>query len=300
MTVEELLERLRRIPRELRTWDCDEELAHAHFGLDGPLLHALVAQGLPHDGDRGAMRFARVDLHCVGVHLGCAQTYVWAAQRWARSLELLAEREATIASVDYVPQLPTGAAPTPAIAVLPDGTRRAVVLESGRTALTTRLRLSGCRRRLPAAAAHAACELARRLAFCPLPEPLRGDTHLARRAGLSDCATAARLIVEEWEAAGLEARIVDGLLVSEPYSTLHTWAEVRDGDGWLAADPLMLGVMCHLGGLDRERWPPDRSVDSMVHRIDDTSDPLVTTSGEVIELTFLTSLDDVTPRRADE
>jgi len=288
VTVERLIERLRRIPAEARGWDCDEQAARAEFDLDAALLGELVAQGLPHRGEQGALRFERGDLHCLSLHLNRATTYAWAAVRWARGLELLAARAASTATVSYVPQLPAGTAPGPGIALLPDGERRAVVLESGRAALTTRVRLPGGAPPLPPAAAHAVRDVAERIAFCPLPPSLRGDTAFAVRAGLSDCMTAAHLLVERWRTAGLEGRVVGGLLVSDPYSTLHVWAEVRADGAWLAADPLMLAVMCGAGGLDAARWPPERSVGAMLHRVEHPEEGLLTMAGDPVETSLLT------------
>jgi len=164
------------------------------------------------------------------------------------------------------------------------------VLENGRSAVELRVVLRGRWPELPAAAARVVSRVAATIGFCLLPPALRCDTELVRRIGLSDCLTAAHLIVEEWSAAGLEARIGRGLLMSLPYSTPHTWPEVRVGERWVPADPLMLGLMRNFGGLDPAAWPVDRSTGPMLLRaVGEHSALIVTDSGE-IETTFITSL----------
>jgi hypothetical protein len=291
MSPAKLVERLRTIPDSARTWACDERVARLEFGLDERRLRQLVAAGLPTVTDAAGLRFEWGDLHYVGLRLRCASTFVWAAQQWARSLALFACRPVTQVTLEYVPQLPVGVGAITGIASLPDGERRAVVLESGHTATETQLCMCGEWPALPPEAAAVVDELACSVELYLLPAALQRDTQRVRETGLSDCMTAAHVLVERWRAAGLDGRVVAGLLVSVPYSTLHVWPEVRAGEAWLPADPLMLQLMREVGGLEPAAWPTHSCVGPMVWAIEGRPDALLTSAAGPVETTFITSVE---------
>ncbi len=293
--VDELLARLRAIPDDTRSWDCDERAARLHYGLADEALRTLVDDGLPHVRTAEGLRFEPGDLHCLGLRLGTARPYLWVLGRWAEGLGRLAENARTDVTVEYVPQLPAGVDPTPGTARLPDGERRPVMLDNGRPAVAVSVVARGFWPALPAQAARLARQLAETIEFCPLPAPLRGDLQLVRELGLSDCATAARLLVAEWEAAGFEGRVVEGLLLSEPYSTPHCWPELRIAADWVAADPLMLAVMHRAGALEEGRWPVEQSIGPAALPLPGVAAALVA-EGLDVETTFMTSLRRAQPR----
>ncbi len=288
MNVVELIDRLRRIPDDARTYDCDVHFASLHFGFDEAALRELADAGVPCVEDESGMRFDTCDLHYIGLRLGTATTYLWAIQRWVAGLKQFTAQPATHVTVTYVAQLAPGASAQPGTVRLPSGEDRAVVLEQGRCVAEARLELRSRWPALPRAAAAVAREVAESLSFCLLPAALQGDVELVRRIGMSDCLTAASVIVAEWRRAGLEARVSSGLLVSLPYSSGHGWPELRSDDGtWIPMDPLMIRVMCDHGGLDASRWPPDRSLGPILLRTGDVGDPLLT-SGRGTGLSLMT------------
>jgi hypothetical protein len=221
MTVAAFVERLRCIPESARSYECDARRAELHFGFDDEALRALQEAGLPCADDGDGLRFDACDLHYVGLRLRTATTYLWAARGWARGLALFAERSLTHVSIAYAGELEPDADQLPAEVRLPDGDRRSVVLAHGRRVAEARIALRGDWPPLPAPAAAIVREVVDPLSFCLLPPPLRGDVDFVRRSGLSDCLTAAQLVVAEWERNGWEARVSSGFLVSLPYSTSH-------------------------------------------------------------------------------
>lgn len=291
LSLAQLVERLRRIPLDARSYEWDARQADLHFGLDAATLGRLADLGLPSaraDGD-GGVRFAHVDLHYVGLRAGTASTYLWAVRQWAASLERLGGLERARVALEYVPQLPGCDGAVTGCVRLPDGAVRAVVLENGRCAAEAPVVLDADWPALPDAARRIVADVAAQLDFCLVPAPLRGDVAAARRSGLSDCLTAAHLLVEEWRAAGLEARLGSGILVSVPYSTPHTWAELRVGERWVPADPLMVGLMRDHGGLDRGRWPLDRSLGPLLARLGEAPSPLAWTDRGPVDVTLMTT-----------
>jgi len=286
-----LIERLHRLPDEGRSFRCDERFAELHFGFGAAALDELIAQGLPHAGAGRARRFEYGDLHYLGLRLGTARTYLWGLARWAQALERFAGRARTAVRIDFVPQLAPDAGRPAAVLRLPDGSRREVVLEGGRSVGQARGVLLGEWPALPPAAAAVVGEVAAAVDFYLLSPHLRRDTSRVAESGLADCLTVAPLIVERWRAAGLDARVSEGLLVAQPYSTVHSWPEVRVGETWVPVDPLTVELMTSFGGLDPERWPPHRSSGPMLLAVEEPGALIATGSG-VVATTFMTRIEE--------
>lgn len=290
MSLEQLIEPLRRLPADSRTFDCDERFAALHCGLDADTLRELVASGLPSVSAADGRRFEYGDLHFVGLRLRRATAFEWTAQRWAEGLARFAAARITRVEVAYVPQLRNGDGPTTGTVVLPDGERRDALLREGEPAATVQLELHGETPALPPAAAHIVQEVTRRIAFYSLPPALQGDAALARRTGLADCRTAAFVIAEDWRAAGFEARVSQGFFVSVPFSILHSWAELRCGTTWVPADPLLVGVMRDFGGLDADLWPVDRSPAPALSRIEAPFEEVISSARGPVPTSLLTEV----------
>jgi len=289
VTLPALVERLRRIPADARSFTLDARQAEAQFGLPEATLRELVALGLPSARTDEGVRFAHVDLHYVGVRLGTAEAYLWAVRRWAESLERLAGREHAHVTVAYVPQLADGAATEIGCVRLPTGEVRAVVMEHGRCAAEAQVALEARWPELPAQARRIVDEVGGALDFCLVPAPLRGDVACARRTGLSDCYTAACLLVESLRAGGLAARLGSGILMSVPYASPHTWAEVGVDGRWVPVDPLMLHVMRDYGALDAGRWPLHRSLGPVLVRLGEDPVALAWTDRGHVEVSLMTA-----------
>lgn len=290
-SVEEMVERLRRIPDEVRDYGCDARCAQLQLGLDAAQLERIVSAGVPTVEADGEPRFEYGDLYYIAMRLGCATTFLWAARQWADSLETFAGRPQTDVSIRYVPQLAAAGA-VDGVVHLPDGEQRTMELINGRVAVEAHVVMRGPWPQ-PPPEAHAVLEqVDRRLTFYELPKRWQGDTTLARRSGFSDCVTSAHVIVEDCLAIGVEARVNTGFFVSQPYSVTHGWAEVRADGEWVPVDPLMLAVMREFGGLDASRWPPRRSIGPMVSPVVAMTDTVMVIDGVDVEATLLTTIDE--------
>ena len=104
--------------------------------------------------------------------------------------------------------------------------------------------------------------------FYLLPPTLAGD--LALCAPYGPCwlrSTASRFVVSECQQRGIEARMAYGLLLAPPLGTPHEWAEIRLGDIWAPADPLLLSILGRFAGLDASRWPCTHSPNAVLLRL---------------------------------
>lgn len=289
--IEPLVRRVRAIPASLRRYDCGASDALSHFGLDADALDALVDAGLPHS-DAPERRYEFADLHYLGLALGTAGIYAATVRRWATALVQLSASGSTRLEIAVIPRFDRAASSEVDGTVhLPEGDRH-VILKDGRVAAKIRVSAHGRWPTIPPPAAHAVASVARELDFCMLPAAAQGDVALARRTGLADCWTAARLLIEECRAIGVEARMGHGLLLSIPFSTVHSWAELRVDGGWVPVDPVMVKLMRSIGGLDADAWPWSRSIGALCLRICDERRPLVESPSGEVSATFLTQLDE--------
>jgi len=282
--------RLRLIPDDAREYAVGREQAEREFGFDAAALDELVARGLPHapgpDGE-GPLLWA-TDLQYLSLRLDRGRVYQGVLNRWASALtsfSALAEVPVAIRCRAYAP-------PGTTVELLaPGGERvRAQVGDGAPLGFETTMR--GLPPSLPGDLARALGPLLADLAahdFCWLRPPLEADLAFVRATRLANCRSTAGLLVEEAPRLGVEARLAHGLLLAPPYSTPHNWAEVRTDAGWVALDPLLLGLLARFAGLDAAAWPPPRSPGAILLRLAAPGTPLVATAeGEALEATFLT------------
>ena len=189
--------------------------------------------------------------------------------RWAGALTSFSARAETPVAIRCRAYAPAGTA----VELLAPGGGTRARARPAPAALAARLRDDDARRScapLPPALARALGELLAELAsydFCWLRPPLEADLAFVRRTRLANCRSTAGLLVEEAPRLGVEARLAHGLLLAPPYSTPHNWAEVRTDDGWVALDPLLLGLLARFAGLDATAWPPARSPGAILLRL---------------------------------
>jgi hypothetical protein len=289
--LDEWIARLRAIPDSERELAVAREQAEREFGFDAEAVEELVARGLPSArGEDGPLLWA-TDLQYLGLRLGCARIYQGVLNRWAGALTAFSARAETPVQIRCTAYAPPGTA----IELLaPDGERvRAEAAPRGASPLGFTATMRGQLPALDAATAGALGELLADLAaydFAWLRPPLEADLAFVRRTRLANCRSTAGLLVEQAPGLGVEARLAHGLLLAPPYSTPHNWAEVRSGDGWVALDPLLLGLLARFAGLDPAAWPPPRSPGAILLRLTEPGTPLVTdaNSGAPLEATFLT------------
>ncbi len=292
MSIEEMVERLRRIPDKVRTYDCDARYAQLHLGLNAEHMQQIVGAGVPSVDVNGEAHFEYGDLYYIAMRLGVATTFLWAARQWARSLEIFAGRNETRVSIQYVTELAPPVGEIDGVVYLPDGKQLAMKLVNGRAATEVDVVMRGPWPD-PAPEANVVLEgLDRQLTFYELPRKWQGDTALARQTGFSDCVTSAHVIVEDCRAIGVEARVNAGFFVSHPVSVTHGWAEVRTEGEWVPVDPLMLAVMRDFGGLDAAQWPPQRSIGPMVSPVAAMPEKVMSADGAAVDATLLTTIEE--------
>jgi Transglutaminase-like superfamily len=286
-----LIERLLRLPPEARAYHCSEEQAARHFGVDQTAADALVALGLPCRVLEGCRYFEKGDLHYIGLRLGSAAGYRLATRLTARSLARLSGRSQTRVRIQYVPRVPVKGL----IDVrLPSGRHLTQAHASGNAPVADiEVELSAS---WPAAGSGLTAVLnsIALLDFCLIPHLCRAGTAIATRTGLAECSTSAQLLVELATAAGWQARFCEGVLVSMPYSTEHSWAEVHLDGIWVPFDPLLIAHLQNFGQLDPDEWPPYRSLGGALVRYGPQSAPiaapLVQGAGGHVAVSLLTEI----------
>src|SRR5204863_8078849 len=107
---------------------------------------------------------------------------------------------------------------------------------------------------------------------------------------LSDCGDAALLLAMECARLGIVSRTAYGLLLAVPFSTPHTWVEIRAGDRWIPLDPLLMRVLAQYTTLDASAWPPIRSPGAVLLRLAGHETPIVLADGRPLEASFPTRI----------
>lgn len=284
--------RLREIPDTERELTVAREQAEREFGFDAQAADELIGCGLPHTrGEDGEPLLWATDLQYLGLRLGCARVYQGVLNRWAGALTAFSARAETPVQIRCSAYAPPG---TTVELLAPGGERvQAEAGARGAAPLGFQTTMRGQLPPLPASIAQPLAELLADLAsydFAWLRPPLEADLDFVRRTRLANCRSTAGLLVEAAPALGVQARLAHGLLLAPPYSTPHNWAEVRTDDGWVALDPLLLGLLARFAGLDAAAWPPVRSPGAILLRLTEPGTPLVTdaATGTPLEATFLT------------
>lgn len=284
--------RLREIPDAERDFAVAGEQAEREFGFDREAVQELIARGLSHaSGSDGEPLLWATDLQYLGLRLGCARVYQGVLNRWAGALTSLSARAETPVAISCRVYAAAG---TAVELLAPGGERvRAEANVAGSAPLGFETTTRGQLPPLPAELAGILGDLLAELAtydFCWLRPPLEADLAFVRRTRLANCRSTAGLLVEEAPRLGAQARLAHGLLLAPPYSTPHNWAEVRTDDGWVALDPLLLGLLARFAGLEATAWPPRRSPGAILLRLTEPGTPIVrdAATGAPLEATFLT------------
>jgi Transglutaminase-like superfamily len=278
--------RLRMIPDHCREFSIDLRRAEREFGIDGMTAQALIAVGMPHAHIDDTLHFAAVDLHYIGLRLGCATTYLEAMARWTASLRRSAMSDWTDVKITCMPYAEVG---TTVEVLEPSGRRPRTRIGSDRIATSFEATVPGRWPSLGPQLADLLHDIAS-LDFCWIPESMGVAVNLARSTRLADCASASKLLVEECDKRGIEARTAYGLLLASPYSTPHHWAEIYIGEQWVHADPLLLASLARYAGLDASAWPPTRSPGGILLRFARQQSPIVMAGELPLEATFLTEI----------
>ena len=268
---------LGNVPPAARVYDVTPRRAELEFGITSAIAKLLLDRGLPRSSVEGETRFAWSDLHYIALRLGSARLYLRTMRSWAHSVANAAQCGSQMIGLRYR----TYASPGATVDVLlPEGRRVQAVV--GPDQIVARLNVpAGVQRVLHQAAA---------FDFYHLPPTLAGDIDFARRTGLAACFTASRFVVSECQQRGIEARMAYGLLLAPPLGTPHEWAEIRMGDIWAPADPLLLSILGQFAALDPSRWSCTHSPNAVLLRLAACKTPIVDGPGGPLETSFVVSV----------
>ena len=281
-TIDRWIAALGAIPPAARVYDVTPRRAELEFGITSAMATLLSERGLPRaSSDEGEDRFSWSDLHYIALRLGSARLYLRTMRSWAHSVASGVE----MIRLRYRTYVDPGALVD---VLLPEGRRRTVVVGPDQIVASLDVRMANCERTFPLSVQRVLHQAAA-LDFYILPPALAGDLDFARRTGLAGCLTASRLVVSECQQRGIEARMAYGLLLAPPLGTPHEWAEIRLGDTWAPADPLLLTILGRFAGLDSSRWPCTHSPSAVLLRLADCKTPIVEAFSGPVKTSFMVS-----------
>lgn len=276
------------VPPAARVYDVTPRRAELEFGITSAFANLLSDRRLPSASVDGETRFAWSDLHYIALRLGSARLYLRTMRSWAHSVANAAERGSQMIGLRYR----TYASPGATVDVLlPEGRRAKTVVGPDQIVARLDVRMANCDTPFPEAVQRVLHQAAA-FDFYLLPPTLAGDLDFARRTGLAGCLTASRLVVSECLERGFEARMAYGLLLAPPLGTPHEWAEIRLGDIWAPADPLLLSILGRFAGLDASRWPCTHSPSAVLLRLADGKTSIVDGPTGPVETSFVVGVDE--------
>jgi Transglutaminase-like superfamily len=285
-SVDRWMATLRAIPSAERAYDVTPRRAELEFGITSAIADLLVDRGLPRSSCDDEARFSWGDLHYVALRLGSARIYLRTMRSWAHSVAEAALSGSRMISLRYRTYTSPGANVD---VLLPEGRRVNTVIGSDHLAATLNVQMTSWDGAFPPSVQrvlrHAAA-----FDFYLLPSTLSYDLDFARRTGIADCATASLLVASECQELGIEARMAYGLILAPPLGTTHEWVEIRIGDVWAPADPLLLSVLGRFAALDRSRWPCTHSPNGVLLRLADCDTPIVAAADGRVETSFVVSV----------
>lgn len=257
--IDALLADVAQIPDEHRTYRCGTWEARSQHGVGPELLERLVRAGLSsRDGDDGERRYDGLDLDNIALHLGLSSVRRIAIRSWGRTWNRVRSGPGHHV-LRYVPSCPDPGHQGPCVyrLALPGGERREVTLGplDEPPAVTLESERPRPDARLPDDLAELCHEIAR-LRFYLLAESIRWDADFMRTTGIADCGGSSTLMLAGAKRLGYQARRSFGLIVAEPFSTPHHWAEIRLDGAWVPLDPMTLKVLA--------RWAPSVPDDTPV------------------------------------
>lgn len=285
-----LVERLLLVPDEARSFLMTAGQARAEFGVDDRLLTVLTVTGLCRPGPTGGVCFDRADVQNVSLNLAGASIIRLAMRSWRGSLRRIATAGAVRARVTIEARC-TGTHPAGDCRrrlVLPRTLASRVTASDGRRA--SLVLTAEHRHVLAPGRVRPLLERLSELEFFYLPRNLADRAGFARRTGLADCAAAAGMLLEAAQAGGWPARPAFGLLLAEPYTTLHFWTELADSTGWYPVDPLLLAALARWSRLPRHEWPAWRSTSGLVVRLGEQLTPFAVDGDEPAAVSMPTVL----------
>ena len=278
------------VPPAARVYDVTPRRAELEFGITSAIANLLSDRGLPRSSFDGEARFSWSDLHYIALRLGSARLYLRTMRSWAHSVANAAQCGSQLIGLRYR----TYASPGATVDVLlPEGRHVKAVVGPDQIVARLSVRMAHCERAFPKSIQRVLHQAAA-FDFYILPPTLAGDLDFARRTGLGGCVTASQFVVSECQQHGIEARMAYGLVLAPPLGTPHGWAEIRLGDMWAPADPLLLSILGRFAGLDASRWPCTRSPNAVLLRLADCETPIVAGAGGPVKTSFVVNVGEQT------
>lgn len=274
------------IPSAARVYDVTPRRAELEFGITPAIANLLADRGLPRSSFAGEPRFAWSDLHYVALRLGSARLYLRTMRSWAHSVANAAQCGSQMIGLRYRAYASPGATVD---VLLPEARRVKAVVGPDKIVARLNVHMANCESGFPPSVQRVLRQAAA-FDFYMLPPALAGDLDFARRTGLAGCLTASRFVVGGCQQRGIEARMAYGLLLAPPLGTPHEWAEIRLGDIWAPADPLLLSILGRFAGLDASRWPCTHSPNAVLLRLASCKTPIVDGVGGPVETSFVVTV----------
>ncbi|HZU58209.1 MAG TPA: transglutaminase domain-containing protein [Actinocrinis sp.] len=264
-----LVEPLLRIPDEFRRFDTTPVGATRDLGLDAAAQRVLLDAGLPHVGDGDEVLFDSLDLSTISLYLSARSARRDAMRFWQRSLRRIASGPVGY-RVEVRAQCPLPRHSGDCIyQVAPEAGGRTPVVTSERRGVALGAVSCWVQQRpepLPPVLAELAMAYAD-VDFYYLPTFLSLNADFVERERIGDCAATARAILDTAVKAGFEARHAYGFILAVPYSSTHTWTEIRLEGRWFAVDPLLPKAMRAWGITKGDEWPATLSPLGVYRRV---------------------------------
>jgi len=264
-----LVEPLLRIPHEYRRFDTTPEAAARDLGIGAPIQQMLIDHGVPHVGGGGDILFDSLDMSTISLSVSARSARRDAMRFWMRSLRRIASGPVAY-QVEVRGECPMPRHSGPCVYTVAGALSQAprVVTDERRGVLLGEITRTITER--PELLPPELAELASRYAdidFYYLPTFLSLSAKFVERERIGDCVATAHAIFDAATEAGFEARPAFGFIFSVPYSSPHTWTEVRFGGSWLPVDPLLPKALRYWGISREGEWPVNLSPLGLYHRI---------------------------------
>lgn len=279
-----------RVPSRFRRYDQTAGMARKTHGIPGPLLDALLDNGLPHRVAGGVLLFDELDLANASFHLELPSARAMALRSWGGALRSASETTGITYTLGFSAQCPEpGHSGECTITQHHEiasiiGRPTADFPPAGFTVPFVNTQPSIL---LPAPFRQVTEELAN-VEYHLLPDGLHEDLGFLKRSGLADCPLAAEYLLRVAVDHGYPARKSFGIFVSMPFSVPHFWVELNIDGGWHAVDPHLLKMLGGRGLIDPDTWPVHRTLGGVTWRLADRDLPLALHNGEEIACSLST------------
>ncbi|MED7952568.1 hypothetical protein [Streptomyces sp. BE303] len=260
--VEEVVERILRVPDGYRGFTTPQAALQKVYGVPGELLELLLDAGLPHRGSGDERRFDVFDLENVTVELELNSPSWMLMRTLGRAFDGGLGRSRNEYRFRTTGRCPepghSGACDFAPGSMLDAATGSGEVTWDGPASFVRQITLPDEEywfddSVLPLFAS------VDRLFFHLLPHALSTDVGFARETGLADCRLAGHVLLDEAGGTGVRVRGASGLIMSAPFPLQHMWVEVEVDGRWTAADPFFLRTLARWRIVDSRAWPAHRS-----------------------------------------